>query len=1252
MRTHGVATPRKARSVPVLLLSGLLVLLPLLALSPAGASAPTTVPIGGPTIPLHQWGPAHGIDLVLGDEPMVVGGPSERWLLWHDGGVAGQRLDASGAAQGPSLLLVGTPVSAADATVLANGHLLVATVEGTTLHVTSFTSSGIPDDNARTIASASGGLLDVAVAAQPDGGALIIHIERSNGATAVVAQHLAVTTLFPTGYGQVATDLGGVPSELALWALPSGGAVIAVSGDGVGALLRLDGMGARIEPPLLLPSIAQRQVVLTADGPLSDPVVDLAYRSGGNIFVLDGSTFGAPAGTPQRVTPIAHAVSGPVLLRTADGERLVLWGDDRGDSAAVYAAWSHLQDNNLFLFDDRAPLVLLGAPDGADRMSLVYGDGTGTSARTASSYHTTLQASPQGEGATIHPGEHLVLPLALTNDGGAAQQLTLSPSLPQQLLDEGWTISVEPPVLALGDSAVGTVSLTIDAPTSGGVDGQVVPWGLEVSGGGGVDRTEGSITLEVVRKVTLTTDRPLVALVRGVPTHLVAQVHNDGDAASVIGLEASMLDGLPHGWSMGALPPSVELRGLQGSILDLTLTAATDAPEGAQVSVLLRATDVAEPTVGDTLEVHAVVVSDVRLQLDPFADIMTIAPGQTAQVPLELRNVGLDQGAVLVSLEVLSAQGEWDASIPQSDLVLGPGATAEVLLQVSAPTDAHAGERFVVRVRAQAPSGGAETTVTLIASHVAALRIEGPDAPIAALPAVPVEVPLRLTNTGNGLETLRVRPVAMPPGWQMDILDAAGDDQSATAMPLAAGASLTVRMQLTPPADARVDDVDLTVEVIDGVRVLVPLQVRVGLVSALQMVPSQSRIEADLYGATLQMLLRNGGNGPDAVRLEVPNLPSGWHVELPEADADGLLPLQPGEERLVSLVLHWDGVGLPLGESNRLDVRATAADGRQLLRSILLDLLLPDLVIGTLQFSSDPTVPDRSITVTAVVANDGTGPAREVVVTLRDNGERVGELSFGVISRGHSASATFTWVPRVGEHVLLVTADEPGTIFEVSDSNNAHAQRISVRATVAPTPVPPTLTVLAIVTTGSVLGLAAAGIASEGLRIKILGVLLVPLYSKIRRDGVLDHFVRGQVYGYIKANPGEHYNAVKKALELKNGTLVYHLQTLEREEYIQSVHDGRFRRFYPIGMRIPEADKVQLNHIQEAIRELVLSRPGISQKELAQEVGLSGATINYHIARMRKLAVIRMTKVGRQTQLFVDAETEQGPATAVGSEAP
>ena len=84
--------------------------------------------------------------------------------------------------------------------------------------------------------------------------------------------------------------------------------------------------------------------------------------------------------------------------------------------------------------------------------------------------------------------------------------------------------------------------------------------------------------------------------------------------------------------------------------------------------------------------------------------------------------------------------------------------------------------------------------------------------------------------------------------------------------------------------------------------------------------------------------------------------------------------------------------------------------------------------------------------------------------------------------------------------------------------------------------------------------------------------------------------------------------------------------------------DGRYKRFYPAGMKIPDEPSRRLNRIQEIILKLIGENPGISQKEIAEEIGLSSATINYHVNVMIKGDFIRKEKVGRTTHCYVIEE--------------
>jgi len=171
----------------------------------------------------------------------------------------------------------------------------------------------------------------------------------------------------------------------------------------------------------------------------------------------------------------------------------------------------------------------------------------------------------------------------------------------------------------------------------------------------------------------------------------------------------------------------------------------------------------------------------------------------------------------------------------------------------------------------------------------------------------------------------------------------------------------------------------------------------------------------------------------------------------------------------------------------------------------------------------------------------------------------------------------------------------------------------------------------------SLVTLAALGAGlslTEFGKYRLLTLLLVPLYVRLKKDEVLDNYLRGKIHGYITANPGDHYNSIRDALELSNGIVAHHLHTLEREGLVQSMRDGMYRRFFPANARLPPEDEGHFN-IQKRIVATIRQNPGISQKEIAQKVGVSSPTVNYHINVLATARMIRVEKWGRRTRCYV-----------------
>jgi predicted transcriptional regulator len=164
--------------------------------------------------------------------------------------------------------------------------------------------------------------------------------------------------------------------------------------------------------------------------------------------------------------------------------------------------------------------------------------------------------------------------------------------------------------------------------------------------------------------------------------------------------------------------------------------------------------------------------------------------------------------------------------------------------------------------------------------------------------------------------------------------------------------------------------------------------------------------------------------------------------------------------------------------------------------------------------------------------------------------------------------------------------------------------------------------------------LTVAGLFSVEIFVYFFFALFVPLYTKLRKDQVLDHYSRGRVYQYIEMNPGEHFNSIRRALDLNIGTATYHLEVLSRSGLITSRLDGIYKRFYPTNVPIPPSNGGGISEVQQRVLTVIRDTPGITQKEIARLFGIRQSTLNYQVTRLEEKGLISAEKRGRSVHYF------------------
>jgi len=166
---------------------------------------------------------------------------------------------------------------------------------------------------------------------------------------------------------------------------------------------------------------------------------------------------------------------------------------------------------------------------------------------------------------------------------------------------------------------------------------------------------------------------------------------------------------------------------------------------------------------------------------------------------------------------------------------------------------------------------------------------------------------------------------------------------------------------------------------------------------------------------------------------------------------------------------------------------------------------------------------------------------------------------------------------------------------------------------------------------------------SEAIKVAILMAIVTPLVAKKSNR---DDLNRGRILGFIEANAGIHFSALRDALQLANGVTAHHLQMLETQGSIISWRDGKLRRYAAANI---SPDQIHaINHPVVGTRLAILETLadagalGLSNKEIRTKLQLSRQLLSHHMIQLnanqliekteaKKLSPWRLTVIGTET---------------------
>ena len=155
----------------------------------------------------------------------------------------------------------------------------------------------------------------------------------------------------------------------------------------------------------------------------------------------------------------------------------------------------------------------------------------------------------------------------------------------------------------------------------------------------------------------------------------------------------------------------------------------------------------------------------------------------------------------------------------------------------------------------------------------------------------------------------------------------------------------------------------------------------------------------------------------------------------------------------------------------------------------------------------------------------------------------------------------------------------------------------------------------------------------EFVKVTVLVALVSPMLARIKSNRE-DMLTRGRLLGYLEANPGIHFSALRDALGLANGVTAYHLHFLESSGQIISWRDGKLRRYAISSLTKEEVSKIKspILGTRLAILEVLASSGnlGMSGPDIRKKLQISRQLLSHHLSELRTGGMIEAASEARR----------------------
>lgn len=145
--------------------------------------------------------------------------------------------------------------------------------------------------------------------------------------------------------------------------------------------------------------------------------------------------------------------------------------------------------------------------------------------------------------------------------------------------------------------------------------------------------------------------------------------------------------------------------------------------------------------------------------------------------------------------------------------------------------------------------------------------------------------------------------------------------------------------------------------------------------------------------------------------------------------------------------------------------------------------------------------------------------------------------------------------------------------------------------------------------------------------------------KRVTCRNVLENETRNAVYVCIWDNPGIRMRSLSQTLGMNIGTLRYHVGVLCRMGKVVAEQNSGGMRYYVNAGTCSDLEMKLAGYLNEdpknRILSLVLQCPGITRKDIASRLIISGPNITWHMRSLIREDVVRSEKDGRNIRYYL-----------------